>query len=65
MKYYSFKPTDDITAKEVAVILEKMMVAFIQAISQRGAFNPNDTLDLEEPIFKFLPEDVKKHFVEK
>lgn len=64
MKQYMFKPRDDMTVTELAEIFRVIMTFLVQALSKQQ-FIANDTLDLEEPLYNAMPDEVKKHFVEK
>ena len=64
MQVYKFKPTDDITPKELADIFIVVMNALIQGIAGRE-WNPNEDLEVEYPIYQALPEEVQKHFKQK
>ena len=61
MLIYKFQPTDDITAKELAVIFRTMMTAVIQGISNRP-WTPQEDLEIEQAVFKSLPMDSQRHF---
>lgn len=60
MQIYKFKPTDDITTKELADIFVAVMNSLIQGMAGRE-WKAED-LEIEEPIYNILPENVRKHF---
>lgn len=64
MQVYKFKPTDDISTKELADIFIVIMNALIQGVAGRE-WNPAEDLEIEAPIFNVMPPNVRKHFEER
>lgn len=64
MTEYTFKPSDDITTKELAMITKVFVVSILEAMQGKLPTGV-DNLDVEEHIYNKMPEEIKKHFVQK
>ena len=58
---YKFTSTDTMTAKEVADIMQVLIVSLLQAIQQRQPTG-NEDLEIDESIYVNLPEKLKGFF---
>ena len=63
MKRFTFTPTEDMTVRELSDVFTVTIVALIEGVSGQPQTGSN-VLELEEHLYKSLPDNVKKHFTE-
>ena len=63
MKLYKFNSTEDMTTKEVADLLQVMIVSLLQAIQQRPPTGA-EPLEIDEAIYINLTPELKRYFSE-
>ncbi len=63
MKLYKFNSTEDMTTKEVADLLQVMIVSLLQAIQQRPPTGA-EPLEIDESIYVNLTPELKRYFSE-
>lgn len=63
MPNYKFIPTDELTTKELAQIMQVVVVSLLQAMQQRQPTG-DEPLEIDDIIYRHLPVHLKGYFVE-
>ena len=63
MKLYTFTPTEDMTALQVAMALKVLLVSLIESLQGQTVCG-TDKLEVSSTIYSSLPNDIKSCFVE-